>query len=357
MGYIKQLDSVRAIAVLLVLVWHWFPRTSIMENLHAGSLGVDIFFVLSGFLITEILLRHRGEAESSMASKTNVLRNFYIRRVLRIFPIYYLTILLTAALNHWLALGVTKNEILCSLTYTNNFFVYLSKVWPTSTVHFWSLAVEEQFYLAWPLIMLYWPKKYLTAAILSFVTIGLISQLLITDVEFGYLPTNTSLDCFGIGALLAYVIVFHPKCLQNFYNLMSFFLVAVIIILAICWILNTYFKATRFAHAIIAGWLISYILIYRDRKSLLISFLSKQPLVSIGKVSYGIYLYHILYVYIANKLWYKYVYDYYYPFINQQLEPWIFTTIHFCILYLICWLSWKFIERPFLSLKSKFQYE
>src|ERR1044072_9103532 len=101
MGYIKQLDSVRAIAVFLVVVWHWFPRNSFIEKLHAGSLGVDIFFVLSGFLITQILLKYRSNSGGSIKAKTIVLKNFYARRVLRIFPIYYLTIFLTVLLSNW----------------------------------------------------------------------------------------------------------------------------------------------------------------------------------------------------------------------------------------------------------------
>ena len=73
MRYIKQLDSIRALAVILVIIWHWVPRNSFVENLHAGALGVNIFFVLSGFLITEILLINRKKAEDSITSKTHVL--------------------------------------------------------------------------------------------------------------------------------------------------------------------------------------------------------------------------------------------------------------------------------------------
>jgi len=82
MRYIKQLDSIRALAVILVIIWHWFPRNSFIEHLHPGSLGVNAFFVLSGFLITEILLINRRKAEDSITTKSHVLKNFYVRRVL-----------------------------------------------------------------------------------------------------------------------------------------------------------------------------------------------------------------------------------------------------------------------------------
>lgn len=356
MRYIKQFDSIRAIAVILVIIWHWFPRNSFIEHLHAGALGVNVFFVLSGFLITEILLINRCKAEESITSKRHVLKSFYVRRVLRIFPIYYLTILLTIILSRNLSLAISRNEILSNITYTSNFFIYVTKSWPFSSLHFWSLAVEEQFYLAWPLILLFWPGKYLIPVMLSFIATGLVSQLLITDYEFGYLPTNTCLDCFGAGGLIACIVVYHPGYLSKMYRLLTISCIVGVAVLVLCSMVNFYLPSTRFIHAIISGWLISYILIRKGKKSLLMSFLSSRLLIAIGKVSYGIYLYHLLYVYIANKLWYRYIYDHYSPFIGKQFEPWIFTLVNFVILYFICWLSWKFVERPILSLKRKFEY-
>ena len=356
MGYIKQLDSIRAIAVFLVIIWHWVPRNSLIENIHAGYLGVNIFFVLSGFLITQILFSNRCKAESSFEAKTNVLNNFYARRVLRIFPIYYLTILITIALNHRLALGVTKTEILSNVTYTTNFYIYLNKAWPKASLHFWSLAVEEQFYLAWPLMMLFIPKKSLVPTMLAFIAIGIVSQLMITNYEVGNLPTTTCLDCFGAGGLLAYIVVYRPNSLQKFYRYLSIVALAGLAVLIISWQFDHYFRNTRFIHAIIATWIINHILIYRNKGSVLVSLLSGNLLIFIGKVSYGIYLYHILYVYVASKLWYQYIFNLYAHLIDKQYEPWIFLAINFWILLLIAWLSWRFIEKPILSLKHRFKY-
>lgn len=356
MRYIKQLDSIRALAVILVIIWHWVPRNNFIEHLHAGALGVNVFFVLSGFLITEILLINRKKAEDTFTSKKHVLRSFYVRRVLRIFPIYYLTIFSTLILSHKLDLPISRNEILSNITYTSNFFIYIAREWPVSSLHFWSLAVEEQFYLAWPLVILFWPKRTLLPLMLFFIATGLLSQLLINDYEFGHLPTYTCLDCFGIGGLLAFIVIHLPQFLQKFYRILTILSITVIVILIVCWNLNFYLPNTRFIHGIVSAWVISHVLIYKGKKSLLVSLLSSRLLISIGKVSYGIYLYHILYVYLANKYWYKYVYDHYSAFINKQYEPWIFTIVNFGILYLIAWLSRKFIENPVLSLKHKFQY-
>jgi peptidoglycan/LPS O-acetylase OafA/YrhL len=114
---------------------------------------------------------------------------------------------------------------------------------------------------------------------------------------------------------------------------------------------------TRFLHALISVWLISYILVYQGRKSFIISLLDSRALINVGKVSYGMYLYHVLYVYVASSLWYKYVYDHYSAYIEKMYEPWIFLFINLPVLYGIAWLSWRFIEKPFLSLKHKFGYD
>ena len=356
MKYIKQFDGIRAIAVMLVVIWHWCPRNSLIENIHAGALGVNVFFVLSGFLITEILLINRCKSEDSLVSKKHVLKNFYLRRMLRIFPVYYLTIFLTYMLSQGLSLRISNNEALSNLTYTSNFFIYITKVWPASSLHFWSLAVEEQFYLAWPLIMLFWPKNYLLYVMVFFVAAGFASQFFMTDYEFGYLPTNTCLDCFGIGGILAFIIVFEPDLLSKTFQWLSILCVGGIVILIICWVMKYYLPNTRFIHAIASGWIINFILMNNDKKSFLASALSSKLLTAIGKVSYGIYLYHILYVLIANKYWYKYVYGHYPSFVNVQYDPWIFTVVNFVVLYFIAVLSWNCIEKPFLSLKQRFQY-
>jgi peptidoglycan/LPS O-acetylase OafA/YrhL len=94
MKYFKQLDSVRALAVILVMLSHWIPKDNLINKIPNGSIGVDVFFVLSGFLISRILFENRNKADRDNITKSVVFRDFYIRRALRIFPIYYLLILL-----------------------------------------------------------------------------------------------------------------------------------------------------------------------------------------------------------------------------------------------------------------------
>src|SRR5215217_808830 len=102
MQHIKKLDSLRAIAAILVILWHWVPTDSLINTFDNGAIGVNIFFVLSGFLITRILLGNRNEAGIQSNNKLLVFKNFYARRALRIFPIYYLLIFLILLFHNYL---------------------------------------------------------------------------------------------------------------------------------------------------------------------------------------------------------------------------------------------------------------
>src|SRR5687767_13981535 len=99
--YIKQLDSLRAIAVLLVICQHWLPVCGITRNNFLGATGVGIFFVLRGFFITQILLRYKNSTEELGSSKKTVLKIFYSRRMVRIFPVYYLLIIVALIFHNY----------------------------------------------------------------------------------------------------------------------------------------------------------------------------------------------------------------------------------------------------------------
>src|SRR5882757_5446501 len=149
MKYVKSLDTLRAFAVIFVLIGHWelpikFGLTG--QRLFAGllpepSFGVNLFFVLSGFLITGILLDARASGES----KLRIMRSFVARRTLRIFPIYYLAVFVLVLLGY---------------PFIKEHLVYKEASW-NPWVHTWSLSVEEQFYLFWPWIILYVNQRYL----------------------------------------------------------------------------------------------------------------------------------------------------------------------------------------------------
>jgi peptidoglycan/LPS O-acetylase OafA/YrhL len=205
-GRVPALDGVRGLAILLVLMAHILP--SLLDN--AGWLGVDLFFVLSGYLITTVLVE--GKADPDRA------RTFYTRRALRIFPLYYGTLLLVLVLppifhipllsdapDTW---STTSHELTWFWPYLCNWSIGLFRpTHPSMLTHFWSLAVEEQFYLVWPWII--WRCEQRTArgvawgAIVIAVALRVTLVLIHTPMLTIYCLTPCRMDALAIGALVA----------------------------------------------------------------------------------------------------------------------------------------------------------
>lgn len=198
-----QLDGIRALAVGCVLIEHCGGRISHVYSF--GSLGVYTFFCLSGFLITGILLRSRCDVEEASGSRRRCLRQFYIRRCLRIFPLYYLALFGLAIAN----IGQARDAIPWYALYLSNFYLAAHQAWMSPISHFWTLAIEEQFYLVWPWFMMFLPRRLLAPAMVACIGLGLTWKVvvgLITHNSFLYmLPTFGCLDTLAAGALLALI--------------------------------------------------------------------------------------------------------------------------------------------------------
>ena len=141
--HMPQLDGLRALAVLFVIYYHWVP-VQYHGHLHWGSFGVQLFFVLSGYLITGILIKVRDQAEKGLV--LGAIKAFYVRRSLRIFPVYYAVVIAITILGVYSA----RETFWYNVTYTTNIYLFINNTWTQNTAHFWSLAVEEQFYVVWP---------------------------------------------------------------------------------------------------------------------------------------------------------------------------------------------------------------
>jgi len=140
-----QLDGLRAFAVALVIISHWLPASYFINYLPNGEIGVDLFFVLSGFLISEILIKAKDKMSVGQLSGISIYRSFVFRRALRIFPIYYLSLAILRVLPTPLQF---KQNFFYYVTYTTNIYFYQIRHWNFGS-HLWTLAVEEQFcYLA-----------------------------------------------------------------------------------------------------------------------------------------------------------------------------------------------------------------
>lgn len=346
MAYIKQLDALRAIAIFFVLCNHWFAEGRMFYKISTIVSAPDIFFTISGFLITAILLKDRIKAETSGNGKGTVLKHFYIKRVLRIFPAYYLLIFIT-----WLTDHNSVPDYSSYLTFTANFDINKNEYWG-NMAHLWSMSVEQQFYLCWPFVILFVPKRILPYLILLFITTGIISQHVNTTREFRFLLPQTCLDALGLGALLAWVVVLKNKFLPVFFKILSFFCVLAVAFIVLDVYSGLYLYLNhRTLIAIIITWLIAYFIMHsNDEKNYFMVAFNTKPLLLVGKISYGIYLYHLVLFINGYK-----VLD---P-LNSLLGNSVLKTNQYflileniVILFGFAWVSWKFFELPISNFKK-----
>ncbi len=219
LGHIPALDGVRGVAILLVLINHFSPEKNYGNTLAkifqpiTGNMvvGVDLFFVLSGFLITGILLRSR--------SSEHYFRNFYSRRALRIFPLYYFVLILLLIGLHtipsWEKLTTLRDAWPWYWFYGTNYlicrtgFTFLDHA-QVSLGHFWSLAVEEHFYLFWPLMVWFLSDRSLVRLCIALIVIAPICRAYAVisgeNPLVPYVATQCRMDCLALGALLAVLI-------------------------------------------------------------------------------------------------------------------------------------------------------
>ena len=350
MKHIVQLDGLRAIAISLVILEHWF-------HFPTGSWGVTLFFVLSGYLISNILLS-QAEKSYTHRERLNYLKVFAIRRALRIFPIYYLTVLVCVVIN----IPFGREYIWNHLTYTTNLAISHRGDWMQNISIFWSLSVEEQFYLIWPWVLLFLPQKYLFRNMIIWISIGFLSRFIGFFYDFGnpapYFRTFTftCFDAFGLGGLLAYVFRnWEMERIEKIFKPTNpIFIIASLAFLTEV-LLTQYAKIdfiyrnvfNRFTLSVACFFIIGMAIIgYKGRIG---SFLSNKAVVWLGQVSYGVYLFHNIIPYGLKVV---------FGFLNISFPTnfWIQVILYALVTFPIVHLSWVLIEKPINNLKSRFAY-
>ncbi len=350
-GYMPQLDALRAFAVIAVVAQHAAPQLkAIFPCAHAG---VRLFFVLSGFLITGILLRARDEAEASGRGRWRGLGRFYARRALRIFPLYFLVIALGLAFD----VGPIREAIAWLLTYTVNFYIALRQEWVDGYFHLWSLAIEEQFYLAWPLVVLFAPRRWLVPIILAMIAAGVAYRSYAVGHRFHeiatYCLTPACLDSLGMGALLA--VAGHRGWIGGFFGRVAL----PIGLIAIVMLRVLHDAGARSADAIALDLALAVFfagLVGAAARGLggrAGAVLGWGPLRYVGKISYGIYVYHvfapILLLTILKGAARSLGIDE-----GEGFGAWSFPIV-VAIIAVAPVLSWHFVERPINGLKAYFE--
>jgi peptidoglycan/LPS O-acetylase OafA/YrhL len=348
-----QLDALRALAVLSVLFGHFIlVSTRLLAMVPFAALGVQLFFVLSGFLITGILLDGRKQVEAGV-SRFWTLRQFYIRRFLRIFPLYY-AVLLAGRIAE--APGFTEG-FGWNLAYLTNFYIASKGQWIGPASHLWTLSVEEQFYLIWPWIVLFLPQRRLLPMFVGIVIFAVVYKVIATG-WFGpllNLAPFASLDCFGMGALLAIAQRREQEGdpqLRRTVCAIGLWLGAPLLILAFVWhfplrgATHQQWNLMTFALALLFTPLISGAA--RGFTGVLGAFFTRRAILYIGGISYGLYLYHLPIKWVIESRASRWISD----------LPWFIpkSAVFFVVTGLMAAFSWHFFERPINQLKRLFPY-
>lgn len=366
-SYIKSLDGFRFLAVFLVLIDHW---SGDKVGFPSSYLGVCLFFVLSGFLITGIILKAKAKDEQSNVSHWQSIKTFYIRRTLRIFPLYYLVLFMLFIFN----VKAVRDKIVWLILYSSN--IYIAKVghWLGSIDHLWSLAVEEQFYIFFPFFIFFLPLKRILHFLIFVILVAIVLRYLFFINHqawvVSYVLMPTCLDAFGIGGVLAYLKIYKSETLISFKHWGSLFLLAFFsYILLINMIkpggdIGNFLSIVflRFFESLLAVTIIGN-LVFKQKgifETIKIHFFENRFIVYFGKISYGIYIFHNLIYnpyhaaigHPINKLFAKL------NLIISGLGDSVVVRIGILLTMVICVasVSWQLIEKPVNNLKDRFNY-
>jgi len=307
----------------------------------AGSIGVWIFFVISGFLITTLLLKEK------LQTNRISLRLFYIRRFLRIIPVAYLFLITLVVLNGALKLQVPSKSFLSAFLFFQNLPKLSSYNWYVQ--HYWSLSVEEQFYLTFPFLLVYSINKYIKVSILLIVFIPVIEYLGFNKVSVFYSNATVHAITFVIINLLGnmiYILIgslsailLYKKIINFKDTLISRWLSLFLLPLAILLVTDSSPLFVPHANLVVFPVLIALVIVLNlNVKSVLTLILNNKVLSYIGVLSYSIYIWQQLFsnsgTWLVN--------------INSYL-------LHVCLIFAIAAISYHFYEKPFLKIKSKFK--
>lgn len=346
------LDVLRAFAILLVLLWHWVPENHSFNYFFNGKLGVNLFFVLSGYLISKSLL------VDSHSRIIDQLKQFYYRRFFRIFPIYYLVLTLLISIDYF---NIREMQGWYWMYGVNVLHEINNEVVPY-TIHFWSLSVEEQFYLVWPILFLVFvklkrkPMCFLIGLFLFSLIFQLCDSLIVKIPWFNLFIYFSS---FALGSFLIFVEGKIKKC--NVLLILSF--AVIIVILVSFGVRNGYFPTylnnfcLDLSYSAFSFSLLAFMLKVEP-------YLSKQrtilsPIVFIGKISYGIYIYHY-FAYPFNNYMHKLSQKnrWCFPFTDYILFP-EFSNIFVRFLYftfltiVVAILSYYLVEKRLIDFSRK----
>jgi len=341
LGYRPSLDGMRAIAVLAVMSWHY-----VLPGVKGGFLGVDIFFVLSGFLITKLLME-----EWTLTGGIHLGR-FYMRRILRLFPALFLLLLVTWPI-------VPRIWTWYSLLYVTNWGLLAQKLGPSAIMQLWSLSVEEQFYFLWPpvllgLLALKTPRKALFAFVALLAAASAAFKIFAwnspDDWSRFYFGSDGRADELLIGCLLALFLSWSHLPGKAWFRMS----VQIATIPALLWLGWLIVNAAVYWELLYRGGGVTLVAIATAVVILqcliapfgwLRAILAWPPLVYIGRMSYGVYLWHSPVGWMTDPRHYEWI-----PMMSRPVQ----FVVRVVLTLVIAALSYRFLESPLLRLKHRF---
>jgi peptidoglycan/LPS O-acetylase OafA/YrhL len=368
--HVPALDGLRGLAIALVLLTHLLQLSPVskldrivVKLADTGRHGVDLFFVLSGFLITGILLDTR--------SKPRYFLNFYGRRTLRIFPLYYCSlavvffVLPLLGIVQWSDLSPLRRYEWALWAYCSNIVIAARHAWildsgPVSLDHFWSLAVEEQFYLVWPLIIALLRRKALINLCITLIVLAAVLRSVLAiggaaEISIMVL-TPCRLDTLAIGALIALLVrerggigALAPRARTAFWGSL--------IALPICFgfhVVNDA-AAQSISYSLLALFFGSLLVmtISAPGDSRISRIFSSRVMRFLGKYSYGLYVIHALAVPAFNKYFGVGLLSG--SFGGRYAAAIVYLVLSCALSCGAAVLSWNLLEQPFLRLKRVFE--
>jgi peptidoglycan/LPS O-acetylase OafA/YrhL len=363
-GHIYALDGLRGFAVLLVFAYHLFggiivPNsllTTVLDRIvRSGWIGVDLFFVLSGFLISTILLDARNAH--------NYYKVFYIRRGLRIFPLYYLVLggalLLepghypwTAQIFYWLNLSNLPTAFYPML------IGYLA--------HFWSLGIEEQFYMVWPTVV-----RRITPKALAYLCLGVIGGLFLIRLlpvwirlsyrypDLLYRLTPFRIDTLCGGALLAVMVKYRRKLMEENRVLLRVAFLGAFALFLFCGVSYTDHRVIRLGYTCLVISFTSLVALALFPGGWISRIFSNGFLRQMGKYSYSFYLFHpfVVNFFATNR---SYIQRGMHPtgpyLMSVSMATLLACPVEFIVILALSALTWRIFEGPILKYKKHFRY-
>lgn len=346
---IKNLDTFRAIAAIVVMIGHielfWQNKfgNSLSDVVPSGHTAVMMFFIISGFLITFLLTKEKEQYG------TISLKDFYLRRVLRIYPLYYLILLLSSL---FFVPPPSCNIIAFAVAILPNISHAIGCGWSVSP-QIWSIGVENLFYIFFPLIMLFVPNKRMLLLLLimsvglailphaiDFVNVRTIQNELLAHFNQKFFFCN-KFDSLLIGCLAGFAFAKNHKLLKIIYNKWLFFICAIVAI--VMWGGNI---ETKHFNDELMSVLFAVVIVNVCTNPYLNIRFENRFTQFLGRISYGIYMYHWIILLLAFK------------FLPTEC-----TLFHTVLLYvfvisttiLVAWLSYETYEKFFLNLKRRFE--